>query len=126
MKILSILLILIASFGVVTEFKSDREAMESIPRYVVIGLFYVWGYLAQRYSEVKYKGGIMSISGVVLFGVGVEGLVSALFVETGKFSFSQNSHVVVPLLTVIFSISILLIAYGHKRHRKLANKQSSS
>ncbi|VAX00986.1 hypothetical protein MNBD_GAMMA21-1119 [hydrothermal vent metagenome] len=60
MKILSILLIGIASLGVVVEFKSDKTVIDSIANYVVITVFYIWAYLAQKYSEVSYKGGAKS------------------------------------------------------------------
>ena len=126
MKILSIILIGIASFGVVAEFKSDKEVLESIPRYVVIALFYIWAYLAQRYNEVRYKGGIKTILGVFLFGFGIVGLVSSLFSEVSKYSFSGNSLLIISLLAVIFTTSIFLIVYGHKQHRKIASDKSNT
>jgi hypothetical protein len=119
MKILSIILIGIASWGVVTELKSDIAAIDSIPRYVVIAVFYIWSYLAQKYSESNYRGGIISVSGVFLFGFGIIGLVSSIFAGVDKYSFSENSGIVMLLLVFIFTVSILLIVFGHRRHREL-------
>lgn len=126
MKILSIVLILIASLGVVTEFKSEKAVMDSIPRYAVIALFYVWGYLAQKYNEAGYKGGLKSISGVFILGVGVVGLVDSFTGEKGKLLFSNNPLIVILLLIAIFSVSVLLITYGHKQHRKLVSDKTNT
>ena len=126
MKILSIILIGIASLGVVAELKSDKAAIDSISRYAVIAIFYIWAYLAQRYSERGYKGGIKSILGVFLFGFGITGLTTSVFSGVSKFSFSENSLIIIPLLAIIFSTSILLIVYGHKQHRKLTGEESNT
>lgn len=126
MKILSIILIVIASLGVVAELKSEKAAIESISRYSVIAIFYIWAYLAQSYSDKGYKGGIKSILGVFLFGFGIIGLTTSIFSEVSKFSFFEYSFIVITLLAIIFPIAILLIVYGHKQHRKLVGGESNT
>ena len=69
MKILSIILILIASLGVVTEFKSEKAVIDSIPSYAVIVLFYVWGVSGPKIQRGRIQRRIKIDFGCVSFWV---------------------------------------------------------
>jgi len=80
-------------------------------------IFLFWSAGSFFYSSKEYKGGIVSIVGMVCLGISIYGITYALFIM----NYSTQEEVIANILiiSVFLILGTLFMRVGHARHKKL-------
>jgi len=117
--ILGIAIIIVGALGLILGLGPYSEA-EPVSGYTVRMVVFLWGILLVLCGKSYYKGGLYSIIGSIIIGIGIIALVRSL--EIGYFGNPGDEYGIALVYFLIFSSGIMLLTRGHKLHIKNTTK----
>lgn len=123
---MKILAIIFAVLALIVAFLGGHK-LDQISRIIFFTVFSLWSMAAYIYSAKDYRGGVVSIVGAILLGIGLYSTMFSIFlmdysVETEIFIVEIIANAIVAIIFLF--PGLVFVEIGHKRHMSLLDSDS--